>query len=239
MNMSITQPFRSSGQLLLAVGLLLLLHPVKLAADGDHIWSGKYFGAALQFSSANSYVLGNRFTYDSGSSANIVDHDMNGAGLQVFLGQNYQNGSFVSGFEASLAFADLASHRTFNADNDIDKVHFRLNAAVTGRLGYASGQSLFYGKAGIALTDISNVGGDVDGGNLDLRDAHIKHRFTPGLIVGIGYERALNNNFRLRIEYTHSDYKTFNQHNLQSVNQIYNIDNGPIKTISLGIVKKF
>ena len=122
-------------------------------------------------------------TYNQNQAEIAVDHDYDGAGLLLdiasalvagfggFVGWNAQRGNLVFGAEVGVGTADLKSNLVFNADDDIDEVTIGTTATVAGRLGYARGSTLAYLMAGVTYADISNVGGDVNGGELTESDA--------------------------------------------------------------------
>jgi opacity protein-like surface antigen len=135
----------------------------------------------------------------------------------------------------------MSSNLTFNADNDIDNVKISWTGNLVGRLGYAFGNNLIYGKAGLAAAKINAVGGDVNGGNLTLSDAHIRDDIFYGPTAGIGYERFFGKAWIARIEYTYSDFGDYSQANQDGApgSQVYQIENGPYQTVSFGLAYQF
>lgn len=71
------------------------------------------------------------------------------------------------------------------------------------RLGYGSGHSLFYLKAGYVLSSVDiDLDGTVDGVPETL-DADLD---LEGLRLGIGFEYGLTDNFYVKTEYRYTDY---------------------------------
>lgn len=224
--------------------LALVMAGCGAAADTPIDWSGWYAGVALQINEADTEVVGNRFTYNQNSDPNVVRHDAyGGAGLGLFLGHNWQRQRLVFGGEFALSVTDLSSDLVFNADNDIDQVDIAALGHLSARLGYVVGSTLFYGRGGLAFARISNLGGDMNAGGLDLDDIHQNVEWAVGPAIGIGAEHILGSGAILRLEYSHSDFPTYSQGNNQGaipgVSQVYNVDNGPIRALSLGLVFRY
>jgi hypothetical protein len=219
----------------------LLVCPTVALADSEGEWDGLYFGGGLQFSRAVTEVTGNRFTYNQNVARTFLPHDFDGFGLQGFVGKNFRHGDYVFGAEASLEFADLESRLVFNSDNDIDQVDINWSGSLTGRAGRFFGDNLLYVKGGLALADIRNVGGDVNGGTLTVSDAHIREDILLGPTASFGIERTWNEQYRLRVEYTYTEFRDFAQANDDGVpgSQVYNVDNGPLQSLSVGLVLDF
>ncbi|MDA8586142.1 outer membrane beta-barrel protein [Rhodobacteraceae bacterium] len=221
--------------------LALFAFPTVGLADPEADWDGLYLGGGLQFSRGETEVIGNRFTYNQRTALNFVRHDYDGFGVHGFVGKNVRRGDFVFGFEMSLAFASLESSLVFNTDNDIDQVEINWSGSLTGRAGRAFGDNLFYVKGGLAVADIRNVGGDVNNGSLQLSDAHIREDILLGPTVGVGFERLLNDKYSLRVEYNYTEFRDFSQANQDGApgSQVYNVDNGPLQSLNIGIVLDF
>jgi outer membrane immunogenic protein len=137
----------------------------------------------------------------------ITDFDMDGSG---FLGGgqagfNYQSGAWVFGIEGSIAGTDLNDSipSPFFPMSDRYSMDIDWLATVSGRIGYAHGRWLAYGKGGWAGAEVG----------LTLFD-----RFTPvransdtwanGWTVGAGGEYALARNVSLAVEYDYAELDT-------------------------------
>lgn len=213
--------------------------PFSAAADGN--WDGFYGGVQLGFSDAKTSIVGNRWTYNQNRAVNAVDHTYDGAGGAVFVGWNRQQGSLIFGGELTLGRSDLSSNLVFNSDNDIDQVDVGLTGAVTGRIGYAHENTLFYLKGGVAFADISNLGGDVNGGVLTESDAHRRDGTQRGLVAGAGVQYLMDQDWFLRAEFSYVDFKSYKEANDDGApgSQFYVVDNGPIRSIWFGIGRQF
>jgi len=146
--------------------------------------------------------------------------DVSGRGMHeglfggVQMGYNRQFGATVLGLESDVSFGPLDGNTvcgaTFGMGGSGDPCHARtdLMASVTGRLGYALGRALFYGKGGGAFAnehyDVINL--FFDPGFLAQGSAA---RF--GWTLGAGIEYALGGNWSARAEY---DYYNFGTHTI-------------------------
>ena len=211
-------------------------------ADDNIDWAGSDLGIGLGAGFGSANVTGNRFTYDSNAAVNRVDHTFSGAGGEIYAGRNFTAGRIVYGGEVGLSWADLNSAMVFNADDDIDEASVGLTGTLSGRLGYSFDNLLLYLKAGVALAQTRNIGGDVDGGVLDAADAHDRNGLQVGPLVGIGGEHQLPKGIRLRIEYTYTDFFSYREANDQGAvpgSQSYVVDNGPIQRVTVGLIMPF
>ena len=119
-------------QSLQIVGVSLFCASVA-SADATGEWDGAYAGAALNFSTADSSVAGNRFTYNQNQALNLVEHGYDGAGIGGYAGWNEEHGNLVYGAELSLNWDNLESNLVFNADNDIDQVKINWSGTLAMR----------------------------------------------------------------------------------------------------------
>ena len=102
--------------------LFLLLVTASPALSQD--WSGPYAGGGLSYDSITVFDL------DYGD----VPVDLNGAGLGLFGGYNFQSGNLVYGAELS-----ATKHSGEGADNEYLRPATALNSlSLRGRIGFAS-----------------------------------------------------------------------------------------------------
>jgi outer membrane immunogenic protein len=141
-------------------------------------WSGFYLGAHI----------------GGGDTSSNIDGDGGGGflgGLQA--GYNYQINQLVFGVEGEISWTSMGRSVTVGAINSTDIDWF---ATITGRLGYAFGNALVYGKLGVAFLDWSSnvaVSGPnrvVTAGNTD-----------AGWVIGAGLEYAFTPSWSAKIEY--------------------------------------
>jgi outer membrane immunogenic protein len=119
------------------------------------------------------------------------------------LGYNFQRGNWVFGPEVDLGVMAL-DHTGFqpNTGNIIrSKLDDSFYADVTGRLGYAWGPALVYGKGGFAYFD-----GPVS--NIDFGEFVRKATGFTGWTAGGGVEYMVSPAWSLKAEYLHFDFGT-------------------------------
>ncbi len=188
--------------------------------ESPFTWSGLYIGGSvgfgvgdttgsLSFDEYDRYdepmVELSREVYEDGGFGDFLsalfssDYDVNGAIYGVHLGYNVQrDGGLVYGVEFGINGTDMDGSDTcvvlFKCERALDWY-----ATAVGRLGYASGKTLFYGFGGVAWgevqTDISIFGINLLSGE----ETHV------GWTAGVGIEHAFTNRFSARIEYSHVD----------------------------------
>jgi len=125
------------------------------------------------------------------------------------LGFNMMHGPWLFGLESLFLWSGIAGKGDRASDVDPDwAIHTRGQldwiGSTVARIGYASGNNLIYGKAGIALTDFSMRGystyqGVYQGG------ANVSDRRT-GFTVGLGAEIALAGAWSARLDYDFFDF---------------------------------
>jgi opacity protein-like surface antigen len=188
------------------------------------MWTGFYFGAhaGADWSSVNV----NHLTMDDGhgGSAGFGGGSLTSTGAigGGQLGYNWQTSNFVLGLEVDLGAAGNTNERSFglatydpNAGtlNTVSKVTLQEKGGfygdVTGRLGYAWGTALFYGKGGFAWLDTSFHNSrtmvDLVDGTTTTNHHDVDSTLT-GWTVGGGMEYMLNPNWTMKVEYLHFDF---------------------------------
>jgi outer membrane immunogenic protein len=120
-------------------------------------------------------------------------------GLQ--LGANLQSGNFVYGIEGDVSIANVRGNGigTIGGVAATSTVRHRWFATLAGRVGYAMGRTLVYGKGGAAWTQYH--------WNFATAAAAIgqKHdRF--GWLVGGGAEQAWTDTISIKLEYNYMDF---------------------------------
>jgi len=188
------------------------------------IWSGLYIGGTVGFGTGDTsdrldIKAEGPFDFgDFGPGDDVEafeaflsnDYDMDGAVYGGFLGYNWQRGNAVFGVEAGLNGTDFDGHTKCWDGADC---HRKLTyyATVTGRLGYAVNDLMFYGFGGVAWGDVETKarfpGGRTpeapDGGEISWSFNHDKTQV--GWTAGVGLEFALTERFVAGIEYAHVD----------------------------------
>src|SRR5262245_10900073 len=158
-------------------------------------WTGFYVGAHLggawsDVEWANVTFTGERVTNDSSGFF---------GGAQ--MGYNQQFGNIVVGVEATLSGGSLSDNLRSVVDpaqsyaTDINTI-----VTVTGRLGLAAGQWMFYAKGGWAGASV-----DVSGRNTAIPDRFSFDDWRNGWTVGGGFEYKVARNISLGLEYNFID----------------------------------
>ena len=194
-------------------------------------WPSFYVGGHLGGAFGNTDIT-DVFNYNGDPRA---DNSVSSTGLitGAQLGYNLQSGKFVYGIEADLGYLNLSGDKTAalpnptgSKSNDISATYTTsggLYGDLTGRLGYASGNSLFYVKGGVALLN-AELDADYTGANcsttsscysngkkVNVAKNPSKFGFDNsdtlvGWTLGVGLEYALSSSWSVKLEYQHFDF---------------------------------
>lgn len=196
-----------------AVGLLLSAGAVKAAdmhasfkdpimENALHNWAGLYFGGAVGFGVGDMKETNLETTYPDDTL------NVNGAIYGAHLGYNIQRGTIVYGIEGAFygtGIDEVLNRPAVTAGTYTLEHELEWYGTLAARLGYAQGNTLFYGLGGAAWgkarTAEALVGGAHDFDNVD-------HKTHMGWTAGAGIEHAFNDRFSARIEYAHVDFGT-------------------------------
>jgi outer membrane immunogenic protein len=143
-------------------------------------WTGFYVGA-----SAGGGWMSALHGGDSDDRA-----DMQGGVIGLEAGYNVQMDSLVLGIEGDIALGNIL-------DGTDDHDHFEPEDGITalgtlrGRIGYAAGDLLLYGTAGLAVA------------NLDTYDVS---QTITGWVAGVGAEYKVTDAISLKAEYLYHDF---------------------------------
>lgn len=168
-------------------------------------WAGAYAGVQLGGIDSGMDLSGTNLNNNNTMFSAL---DPAGGTLGLFGGYNWQNSpNTVFGVEAeyNASNADAVSAGvpppSFGFMRNRIESEISATAALRGRIGYASGSSLFYGTAGLALAQVAVDGYSNGGGNpFSYSDTLV------GWTVGLGVERALASGWTARVDYRYSDY---------------------------------
>lgn len=201
-------------------------------------WTGFYAGGYLGVGAGRTEI---GFPGGDPASSGANPHVFGGIG-GIQAGYNRQFAQWVVGVEGEIGAANIHGSRTAGSDAGLngaglsvrfspaffvaeDKTNWQ--GALTGRLGYAWGRTLFYGKGGVAFEDSSTtatcifgpagqvpIGGGLFRSCLNPAGAVTAAFSTPyytrvGGVVGYGAEFDLGNNWSAKAEY---DYRFFGRH---------------------------
>lgn len=175
-----------------AIASCLALTPVFAHASAyeaaSTTWTGMFVGINAAYGTGHS-------EWDlSGSGSGSTRNDLDGGMVGIQLGYNAQlANNLVAGVEASIEGTSVGGDSRCSGTrckSDINSL-----SDLSGRLGVNMGNSLLFGKAGVAYQNISSdIGGITDkGGSL-------------GFIGGAGAEFMIDHNLTTKLEY---DYYHF------------------------------
>jgi outer membrane immunogenic protein len=204
----------------LAASLLLLSSAAALADMPAEIdWGGFYAGVTGggEFSDTHFALPGD--TGDVLLQTRANKSTLVGGGL---AGYNYQMGATVLGIEGDLTTGSGTSSVTactvpdgcFTPTHDSFTTLNHLKTDLTGqlraRLGWSSGDMLFYAAAGYSFTDtkLSLVGLCYNAGNptVPLVFNFARSESLSGFNLGFGVERGLSEHFVARAEFVYDDF---------------------------------
>ena len=154
------------------------------AAVSLHNWTGCYIGAH-----AGGGVMDDSWNENYGAGGL--------AGGQI--GCDWQTGQLVWGLEASGSWSGIKNKEVFSelGFSDETSTRNRWDVDISGRVGFAFGHALLYGKVGAAW------------GKFDIRytsddsDLHFASKTLPGLLLGTGLEYAFAPNWSAKLEYNY------------------------------------
>jgi opacity protein-like surface antigen len=183
-------------------------------------WTGLYGGASAGTTWAREPWY---FTDASGRRiGGFVDNDVAGTLLGTQVGYNLQIGTMVVGVEGDYGWTNAKGGVAcpnaflFTCGGETEQL-----ASVAGRLGYAWGRALFYGKAGWAGGEVSPKGHQNTGGNPSFFDPLVTpindSKWLNGYTYGAGMEFALTNYVSAKAEWMHYSLDREN----------YRVSNGP------------
>jgi outer membrane immunogenic protein len=216
--------------------------PAFVPAPVMYNWTGCYIGGHAgagwarteATNTADTTLFGDMIPGDGFSQTN------NGfvGGGQV--GCNYQVSQFVFGIEGTFAGSTINgdfANTVFGAADDVFTTKINSIATVTGRLGYAFNNWLFYAKGGYAGADVKfsvsdTVGPSTGSGS----DTH----WQSGWVAGGGIEYGLTANWILGVEYNYIDLQTNSYNVAGGAAGVYTFDVHPkIQTVVARLSYKF
>ncbi len=126
-----------------------------------------------------------------------------GTFVGLHAGRDWQRGNRVVGIEGSLSFGQIGDDLTVGTASA--RVRINPVAEVRGRIGRAAGPGLAYFLGGVALGRVDYQAGDT------AVPSDINATFTtPGISLGVGYERMLGGNWSMRGEYSYTLFRARN-----------------------------
>ena len=129
------------------------------------------------------------------------DYSINGAIYGLHVGYNLQRGNLVYGVEAGFNGTNMDGSSPcvvlLYCQREVEWY-----GTGVGRIGYAQGNSMFYGFGGVAWGKVKTKVGLVSPGITLLEGEETQFGWT----AGVGIEHAFNDRFSARIEYAHIDF---------------------------------
>jgi outer membrane immunogenic protein len=154
------------------------------------VWNGFYIGANVGGAFANN---NHSFFFDG-----VKRWD-----------DNRDNSTWIGGFQVGYNW-QRSSDWVFGLEGDVDFAdHIDYLASIRGRLGYASGNALFYGTGGVAFIGLNNDFRFNDGSN-DFRFSNNNN--ATGWVAGGGIEYKLRTNMSLGVEGLFYNFNDSNDH---------------------------
>ena len=181
-------------------------------ADALYNWGGFYVGGHVGGSSTNESWTNVANTTAFGDLGPGQGFRQRGTG--VFgggqVGYNWQASNYVFGLEGTASAIDNRGsvlNRTFGLGLD-DQFSWRTNwmATVTGRVGYAVTNNLFYAKGGYA--GVNNRLSVVDAIPNPSTGSGSQTQWHNGWTVGAGWEYGMTRNWTVGLEYDYSAFET-------------------------------
>jgi outer membrane immunogenic protein len=202
------------------------------ASVPDVSWTGCYVGVQAGYMWSNVDGLG---TNIAGLFPTPYEYDVDGFVGGGHIGCNYQRGSIVVGVEGDLegSAADGSATAVSGALTYEHETEVNWMASLRGRLGYASGSSLFYLTAGWAWAEVDHSIGFAG----VAEPFHTYSETRDGWTVGAGYEVVMTRRITARIEYRYTDLGSVSDTNA-GANSIDRNDMD-FHAVRLGLTAKF
>jgi outer membrane immunogenic protein len=169
---------------------LILLPLQALAQDAD--WSGAFVGAKVGLGAIESEI----HDFDEEAAFGYSKNDGAAATVDLQAGYNWQSGNFVYGAVLSIGATNF--DESFDTDFCSPTTHattVNALASLRGRAGFAAGNTLFYGTAGIASIDTEESLACDDDISFEVDDRY------EALVVGFGVESMMTDNLSISAEY--------------------------------------
>lgn len=193
------------------------------AGEDDGTWTGAYVGISGGYTDAKSdqtvALSGTWSTESAGLQSYVTGFYPSNAKVQDVnyggqIGYNYQtSGGMVVGLEADVSALSgketiarpLTATTPFPAlsyavTNTFDP---KVTYGIKGKLGFASGDTMFYAAGGWGWTN-ADIALDITSNGGYHKTANLSHTFD-GWEAGGGIEQRLGTNMSVRLDYTYSD----------------------------------
>jgi outer membrane immunogenic protein len=178
------------------------------ASSLPYNWTGFYVGGQAGGGwDSNQVIVVNSTVHFPAGYPHAASH---GSGFLAggYVGLNYQVNQFVVGIESDFSWANLIgseadpSPLTGVVNHDTEQV--RWIATLTGRLGYAVDNWMFFGKGGAAMARFNG------NGNIPTVATNTSTTTREGWTVGTGIEWGFAVHWSAKLEYDYVDFGTAN-----------------------------
>jgi outer membrane immunogenic protein len=173
-------------------------------------WAGFYIGGHVGGATTNEQWINTSNTTIFGDLAPGQGFRQRGSGVfgGGHMGYNWQASNFVFGLEGTISGLDnkgTVLNNVFGVGLD-DQFSWRTNwmATVTGRVGYAVTNNLFYVKGGYAGVNNRLAVLDV----VPTTGSGSQTQWHNGWTVGVGWEYAMTQNWIVGLEYDYSAFES-------------------------------
>lgn len=163
-------------------------------------WGGHYIGGHLGFVQSRTGIRDEGGSILGNTTEGVTvfqEAQMLSGGLHI--GHNHQIGNAVFGIEADYSFTDAGETREIStgaATIFTRSEALRGFGSLRGRLGLATGNTLFYATAGLGIVDAT-----MSLSNTSLTPEHVEFDTLFAVVAGAGTEIRLNERFSARAEY--------------------------------------
>jgi outer membrane immunogenic protein len=161
--------------------------PIAPASD----WSGVYIGGHA------GYMWGRSSVWDDDGELLEKNAPTNGFVGGVLGGVNWQTGAWVIGLEGDFGWTNAHGTGVLPGPAPSNHYDFNWTSHIRGRVGYATGNVLWFVAGGVALADL-----DYTQGSSGITTGST---FT-GWTLGVGADIAITRSWIARVEYLHDDF---------------------------------
>ena len=181
-------------------------------------WTGFYLGGEVGGGWARSTIT--NVDPSGGFPAGFINNPMSTSGILGggYAGYNYQFNNFVIGIDGYYDAANLTGSATdvspTTGNISVKNERMKWDSAITGRLGIANNNWLFFMKGGWAWAGFSSIGVTTTAGGAAVGSGRSSDTRNGGT-VGVGVEYGFTPHWSAKLEY---DYVKFQTSNFNSSN---------------------
>jgi outer membrane immunogenic protein len=210
-------------------------------------WTGFYLGGEIGGGWSSSQVT--NVVGTAAFPAGFVSNGINGSGVLGggYAGFNYQINQIVLGIDGDYSWTGLkGSETSIGPTGFTSNVTSKTNwlATVTGRLGYAVNNWLFFGKAGWAWAGTSGTSSTFNVGGINVSNG-TSSSTKDGWTIGTGVEWGIARNLSAKLEYDYVKFDTDNFNNVETsvpggvVTSLARSATSSLNIVKLGLAYRF